>query len=69
MTIKEERKGLGRRGFLGMFAGAATAATATAAVGTGAVSEAHAQEADDEKRKARYQDSEHVQAYYRTNRY
>jgi hypothetical protein len=65
---KEERKGLGRRGFLGMFAGA-TAVTASVAVGTGAVTEAHAQETDDDKRKARYQETDHVQAYYRTNRY
>lgn len=69
MTKREEREGLGRRGFLGVFAGAATAATASTAIGTGAVTEARAQESDDEKRKARYQETEHVQDYYRTNRY
>ncbi|WP_245409796.1 formate dehydrogenase [Pararhizobium haloflavum] len=69
MTNREEQKGLRRRGFLGMFAGA-TAATATAAVvGAGAVNEAQAQETEDEMRKARYQETDHVKAFYRTNRY
>jgi nitrous oxide reductase len=69
MTNKDdERAGLGRRGFLGAFAGVASVAAA-AVVGPQAVTEAAAQEPDDEKRKARYQETDHVQDYYRTNRY
>lgn len=68
MTKKDDQQGVGRRGFLGAFAGVGAAA-AVAAVGSGAVDEAAAQETDDDKRKARYQETDHVQAYYRTNRY
>lgn len=68
MTIQDDQKGLGRRGFLGAFAGVGAAAAAVA-VGTGDVQEAAAQETDDEKRKARYQETDHVKAFYRTNRY
>jgi nitrous oxide reductase len=68
MTIQDNQKVLGRRGFLGAFAGVGAAAAAVA-VGTGGVQEAAAQETDDEKRKARYQETDHVKAFYRTNRY
>lgn len=68
MTKKEEPQGLRRRGFLGAFAGVASAATVVA-VGPQVVSEAHAQESDDEKRKARYEETDHVKDFYRTNRY
>ncbi len=45
------------------------------AVGSGAlvaglpVQEAHAAESPDDRKKKRYRESEHVKAYYRTNRY
>jgi hypothetical protein len=68
MTDNPNKAEIGRRGFLGAFAGV-TSAAVVAVVGSGAVSPAVAQESDDEKTKARYQESDHVQAFYRTNRY
>ena len=57
---------VGRRDFLralGVGAGAAASAAPLA-------SEAHADtESNDEKRKARYKETDHVKAYYRVNRY
>ena len=60
---------LDRRGFLkalGVGAGAATAAAAAVTIGPDA---ALAGESEAEKRKARYKETDHVKAYYRTNRY
>jgi len=57
--------GIARRDFLRTLGGGATAA------GAGALSR-HARgdtENNDEKRKARYRESEHVKMYYRVNRY
>lgn len=68
MSKKELERGIGRRGFLGAFAGL-TSATTVAVLGPQLATEAHAQESEEEMRKARYQETEHVQAYYRTNRY
>ncbi len=62
-SIKKE-KTIGRRGFFG-----AVAATATTAVVAGGARPVFADETGDERTKARYQETEHVQAYYRTNRY
>jgi hypothetical protein len=48
----------------------ALAAGAGAAAGAGPLAAgAQAADATDEKRKARYQESDHVKAYYRVNRY
>lgn len=56
---------LGRRQFLrALGAGAAVAATSTLALEATADSESN-----DEKRKSRYKESDHVKAYYRVNRY
>lgn len=56
---------LGRRDFLRAL-GAGAAVTAAVPLAT----EAHADtENDDEKRKSRYKDTDHVKAYYRVNRY
>jgi hypothetical protein len=66
--MKRERKAtLGRREFLRTLGAGAT----VAAAGTGPLAgEAHADtESNDEKRKARYRETEHVKAYYRVNRY
>ena len=66
--MKKERKAtLGRREFLRTLGAGAT----VAATGTGPLAgEAHADtESNDEKRKARYRETEHVKAYYRVNRY
>ncbi len=67
--IANERRneaGLERRGFLkalGLGAGAAAAGVAVAD------SPAVAAENQSEKTKARYRESDHVKAFYRTNRY
>jgi hypothetical protein len=56
---------LGRRRFLyALGAGAAVAAVSPLALEAKADSESN-----DEKRKARYKESDHVKAYYRVNRY
>lgn len=62
-SIKTE-KGIGRRGFFG-----AVAAAAATGVVAGGARPVFAEEVGDERTKARYQETEHVQAYYRTNRY
>ena len=61
-----EKKGtpLNRRAFLGV---AATGAAATA-IGVGSATPVLA-ETGDERTKARYQKSEHVETFYRVNRY
>jgi hypothetical protein len=64
--MKRERKtGVGRRQFFralgGVAAGAATMPLATQAQADS--------ESDDEKRKARYRESDEVKTYYRVNRY
>jgi hypothetical protein len=64
MKTQREAK-LGRRQFLG---GLAVGAVVTAA--TPLATEAMADtETNDEKRKSRYKETEHVKAYYRVNRY
>ena len=64
---KERRSAVGRRDFLRTLGGGAT----VAAVAAGPLSErARADsETNDEKRKSRYRETEHVKAYYRVNRY
>ena len=66
--MKRERKTtLGRREFLRTLGAGATVAAAGAVPLAG---EAHADtESNDEKRKARYRETEHVKTYYRVNRY
>jgi hypothetical protein len=60
-------KGVGRREFLRkMGAGAGLAATAAVPLAGAAKADT---ENNDEKRKSRYQESEHVKTYYRVNRY
>ncbi|GGK45170.1 twin-arginine translocation signal domain-containing protein [Salinarimonas ramus] len=69
-THKDEsaKVALDRRGFLRAVGGAGSLAAAVA-VSPLAGSEAQASETADEKVKARYQETAHVQAFYRTNRY
>ena len=64
----EKKSAVGRRDFLrGLGVGAAVAG---AAVATPLVGEARADsENNDEKRKARYKETDHVKTYYRVNRY
>jgi hypothetical protein len=61
----KDKSAVGRRDFLRVI-GAGTAAAASAPL-TG-VARADS-ENNDEKRKARYKESDHVKAYYRSNRY
>ena len=64
--MKAERKTtLGRRDFLRAL-GVGAAVTAAAPLSTEAMADT---ETNDEKRKARYKETEHVKAYYRVNRY
>jgi hypothetical protein len=64
--VTQPRPTLGRRDFLRTL-GIGTAAAAASGALTG---EAHADtETNDEKRKARYRETEHVKAFYRVNRY
>jgi len=64
--MKPERKAaLGRRQLL-RAAGVGAAVAAAAPFATEALAD---NETNDEKRKARYKESDHVKAYYRVNRY
>lgn len=63
----EHKTKLGRRDFLRVLgAGAGVAATAAAPFATEAAADT---ESNDEKRKTRYKETEHVKAYYRVNQY
>jgi hypothetical protein len=66
--MKRERKStVGRRDFLRTLgAGATFAAAAAAELAPSAQADT---ESNDEKRKSRYRETEHVKAYYRVNRY
>jgi hypothetical protein len=64
---KTPKAPLGRRDFLRSLGAGATVAVAAAAP---LAVEARADtESNDEKRKSRYRETEHVKTYYRTNRY
>ena len=59
---------MNRRNFLGAFGGASTAAVATA-VATLSPGEAQAYDPGEEEMRARYQETDHVKAFYRVNGY
>jgi hypothetical protein len=64
---KERQAKLGRRDFLrALGAGASAAAASTGPLAGEALADT---ETDDEKRKPRYRETEHVKTYYRVNRY
>jgi hypothetical protein len=66
--VKKERQAkLGRRDFLRALGAGASAAVAT--VGPLAGEALADTETNDEKRKPRYRETEHVKTYYRVNRY
>lgn len=65
---KKRETSVDRRGFLKAL-GAGAGAAASAAAVTVAPAAAIAGESDAEKKKARYKETDHVKAYYRTNRY
>jgi hypothetical protein len=67
MKLKtDEAKAVDRRGFLRSIGGASVAGAAVAA---GVPAPAAASEIDADKKKARYRETDHVKAFYRTNRY
>ncbi|MBQ2262191.1 MAG: hypothetical protein II336_12565 [Loktanella sp.] len=57
---------LSRRSFFGV---AATGAASAAVLTTGTARPAFAQQSGEERTRARYQLTEHVENFYRTNRY
>jgi hypothetical protein len=61
---KEKATPINRRAFFGVAASGAAVAT----LGTGGATPVFAQTGD-ERTRARYQATEHVETYYRTNRY
>ena len=64
---KSDKAAVGRRAFLrALGAGAGVAVTAAAPLATVAKADS---ENNDEKRKARYKESDHVKAFYRVNKY
>ena len=62
---RDNKPTLGRRDFLRAL-GAGAAVTAAAPLATEARADS---ETNDEKRKARYKETDHVKAFYRVNRY
>ena len=67
MKEQTSKSKVGRRDFLrALGAGAGVAVTAAAPLATEAKADT---ETNDEKRKARYKETEHVKAFYRVNRY
>ena len=67
--MKNEKKAtVGRRDFLRKVGVGAVGASATLATPLIAPAQADS-ESNDEKRKARYKETDHVKAYYRVNRY
>lgn len=69
MKSNEDQNGVDRRGFMRSFGGGA-AGTVAAAVGVAAsTTTAEAAESKADRVKKRYRETDHVKAYYRTNRY
>ncbi|HEX9322066.1 MAG TPA: formate dehydrogenase [Xanthobacteraceae bacterium] len=64
---KPEKKTVARRDFLRVLAAGAGAAAATSAAPL--TTPAAAAQSDQDKRKARYKETEHVKAFYRVNKY
>ena len=62
----DKKTAVGRRDFLRVLGAGALGAGATAG---GALPARADTENNDEKRKSRYKESDHIKAYYRTNRY
>jgi hypothetical protein len=62
---EKDKRTVGRRDFLRAL-GAGAGAAATVPIATAAKADS---ENNDEKRKARYKETDHVKAFYRVNRY
>jgi hypothetical protein len=67
MSEQENKRAVDRRRFLKVLGAGATTIAATGAIVSPAPAEAAENAAD--KKKKRYKETEHVKAYYRTNRY
>jgi hypothetical protein len=65
-TDKPAPKALGRREFLRALGAGAGAAVTAVPLATTAKADS---ETNDEKRKARYKETDHVKAFYRVNKY
>lgn len=65
MADDGRKQRIGRRGFFGAVAAAASGAVLV----QGGATPALATETGDERTKARYQETDHVKAFYETNRY
>ncbi|MBN2760470.1 MAG: hypothetical protein JXQ79_08220 [Rhodobacteraceae bacterium] len=63
---KDKHNPISRRAFFGV---AATGAASAAALTAGSARPSFAQQTGDERTRARYQKTPHVEAFYRTNRY
>jgi hypothetical protein len=61
-----DRTKVGRRDFLRVLGAGAGTAAAMGSLATGARADT---ETNDEKRKARYRETEHVKTFYRVNKY
>jgi hypothetical protein len=66
MQNSKPRTPVGRREFLRVLGAGATVAAAAGPLATQAQADT---ESNDEKRKTRYKENDHVKAYYRVNRY
>jgi hypothetical protein len=66
--MKQDKKAIDRRNFLRTMGGASTVAVAAAASPI-AATEAQAYDPGRDETKARYRESDHVKAFYRTNGY
>ena len=66
MQSSKQRTPVGRREFLRVLGTGATVAAASGSLATQAQADT---ETNDEKRKSRYKETDHVKAYYRVNRY
>ena len=64
--MAKDQATVGRREFLRVLGAGATVAAATGPLATGAKADT---ETNDEKRKARYKETDHVKTFYRVNRY
>jgi hypothetical protein len=62
----QEKTKVARRDFLRVLGAGAGAAVATTPLATAAKADS---ENNDEKRKSRYKETDHVKTYYQTNRY
>jgi hypothetical protein len=62
------QENVARRGFLKAF-GLGAGAAAVGVVGDAALTGASAAESQDERKKSRYRETDHVKTFYRTNRY